>query len=815
MRTTGLSNLFKLTVAINLLWACGQTLASPNVNGNVIEVPDDGWYQVQRADNFDSICEGQRSCEVTPGDYIVINHTTGERFNVSVSGDQGSVASISVSGNTISWPDDGWYQVQTATTYESLCEGGRSCNVPDGEYIVINHTTGARETLTVDGTTTTPDTVVQIDPNELVSVVGNTIYWRDDGWYQVQNANTFESLCEGERTCTVANGTYIVINHTTGQRDNNVIVADDSTIISPEITPPEFDLLAPQIMPANCIGSLDSQNTRFCVNPDTRLFSATREDGSVQWSYTLPGSNSTNQIETVLTTDQWLIIVADKFPELDEFTLDQRSNQYEASLFNKNGAFIRTVPLTFNLRRNNPIEIARVNSRYSSGAFNNPLPAIATETDAGNPLLIVGWNRWRTSSLVNRWDMGGVARFDLAEGTSLGAMVFPDNGISQLSLIKADRDMLRIVSDSFTILTYVDGLGSIHPSHFSQFIKDATIRAPGSVDSQLNGSNYRDVINLVLPWINGDVANETLFGSVTDEPPGSFSIPFNEFSLLLQSEDDNYVNNTYQCANDGELLNRPHRFVSIEMNVFDHCAFSGKTHNGKLLANYVGRDEFGVRGENLTLFRDDVSATTVNIGHSVSYSRVLSGSSRGYFGSMVGYGESEYGNNVSVTGYSSNARFFYGRDIGGHVCDTQVDNNGVRVSQLLCQRNTAEGSITGRISLNAEWTTYSYLTVDTNLNFGQPFFTDFSWVSTDGSTLPDPIPFDGRTEPLKDFYFESGSIKITAQDRSRIELTPIAQAGEPAFNVNIYDPNGNDLGNFPMEFINVKCVERLGGCTVP
>ncbi|MEE9321523.1 MAG: hypothetical protein V3U76_13840 [Granulosicoccus sp.] len=53
-------------------------------------------------------------------------------------------ASPSVSGQTISWPDDGWYQVQSATTYESLCEGGTSCEVAPGTYHVINLTTGQR-----------------------------------------------------------------------------------------------------------------------------------------------------------------------------------------------------------------------------------------------------------------------------------------------------------------------------------------------------------------------------------------------------------------------------------------------------------------------------------------------------------------------------------------------------------------------------------------------------------------------------------------------------------------------------------------------
>lgn len=59
-------------------------------------------------------------------------------------------SNISVNDGTISWSDSGWYQVQDAQTFESLCEGGSSCSVPPGMYIVINHHTGIRETVRVD-----------------------------------------------------------------------------------------------------------------------------------------------------------------------------------------------------------------------------------------------------------------------------------------------------------------------------------------------------------------------------------------------------------------------------------------------------------------------------------------------------------------------------------------------------------------------------------------------------------------------------------------------------------------------------------------
>lgn len=193
--------------------------AAPRVEGTTIYLPEDGWYQVQRADNFASICNGELTCRVDPGIYIVINHTTGERFeSVEVRDESSQSDGVTVSGNQISWSGDDWYQVQDSTSFATLCEGGNECVVPDGTYIVINHNTGKRyESIVVpDGDTPNPPAI---------SVVGNQISLPDDGWYQVQNATTFESFCEGQLSCTVPAGEYIVINHTTGTRHEGIVVS--------------------------------------------------------------------------------------------------------------------------------------------------------------------------------------------------------------------------------------------------------------------------------------------------------------------------------------------------------------------------------------------------------------------------------------------------------------------------------------------------------------------------------------------------------------------------------------------------------------
>lgn len=51
---------------------------------------------------------------------------------------------IRVDGTQISWPDDGWYEVQSATSFNTISEGGRSATLPHGTYNLINHTTGER-----------------------------------------------------------------------------------------------------------------------------------------------------------------------------------------------------------------------------------------------------------------------------------------------------------------------------------------------------------------------------------------------------------------------------------------------------------------------------------------------------------------------------------------------------------------------------------------------------------------------------------------------------------------------------------------------
>ena len=216
------AQLKRLLIASILVAAGGDLRSEPAVNGNLISWPNDGWYQVQTADGNESICNGGRSCTVDPGVYLVINHETGQRFTNIEVGNSADAAKITVRGNTISWPNDGWYQVQTADGSESVCNGGSSCTVDPGVYLVINHETGQRFMNIEVGNSA--------DSAE-ITVRGNTISWPDDGWYQVQTADGSESVCNGGRSCIVDPGVYLVINHDTGRRFTNIEIAAVNTLV--------------------------------------------------------------------------------------------------------------------------------------------------------------------------------------------------------------------------------------------------------------------------------------------------------------------------------------------------------------------------------------------------------------------------------------------------------------------------------------------------------------------------------------------------------------------------------------------------------
>jgi len=205
--------------------------ANPIVDGDTIRWTEPGWYQVQSADTLESICEGGTHCEVPSGSYIVINHTSGERWEDLIVADSLSNQSDNsepiVTQGRIEWTGNDWFQVQRTEDLTTVCEGGNFCAPGPGTYIVINHSTGQRfESVVIPTDSQAIDT--QAVPTLQPSVSGNTISWPDNGWYQVQNVTDFSTVCEGSNSCSVDAGTYVVINHTTGERFENIEIGEDA-----------------------------------------------------------------------------------------------------------------------------------------------------------------------------------------------------------------------------------------------------------------------------------------------------------------------------------------------------------------------------------------------------------------------------------------------------------------------------------------------------------------------------------------------------------------------------------------------------------
>ena len=153
-------------------------------------------------------------------EYFYVNGKLVARRDTDLSGEapagspDENTSDITVDGLTISWPDDGWYQVQTDDGLTNICEGGRSCTVPaGGVYKVINHSKDTKTRVTVESSS--PGNL----PLNGISVKGLTISWPDDGWYQVQTDDGLTNICEGGQSCTVpAAGVYKVINLSKGKK---------------------------------------------------------------------------------------------------------------------------------------------------------------------------------------------------------------------------------------------------------------------------------------------------------------------------------------------------------------------------------------------------------------------------------------------------------------------------------------------------------------------------------------------------------------------------------------------------------------------
>lgn len=585
----------KIVSSFLVMLAITTTLvADPQISGSVISWPDDGWYQVQRTDDFTTVCEGGTSCSVDPGSYFVINHTTGERFDAVVANAANPVdsntESIQVVGNTISWPDDGWYSVQTTDDYTTLCQGGRDCQVaPGGSYTVINHSTGQRFENILLGEAIRPPHGTEI-PSLLVS--GNNIIWTVDGWHQVQNSSTYETVCEGERdiNCEVEPGVYIVINHLNSERIENVQVPADPVMSNPgnpvtegnpvveggliswlgsgyfqlqsnpgfrtfcegeidscqvpngtyqlvnhtsgavwndlQVTgsgerPVDDDGSGSELisnaqrarLPADCLLDVDSESTAYCFSSTERRFMAVTNAGEVRYDYPLPGSNETNDVQAlVVSRDSGRVcIVAD-------ITQTFGNSTFEISCFTTDGAFIETWPALRGLPRyGDPIK------RPQPFAINLDGEPLRARSRGDDEIAIQGTlyshNTNGSAGERSSWTRSGdfVAAFTISTGELLAWQDYGQQTVTALGrdeffeTITVDGESAPLVSLGYLPNSSSMNLGELNPPVVSAIVPH-TIR-------HLHGSNLEFYANeidrfaaLLVPELTYPVISDCVLG---------------------------------------------------------------------------------------------------------------------------------------------------------------------------------------------------------------------------------------------------------------------------------------------------------------
>lgn len=565
------------------------------------------------------------------------------------------------------------------------------------------------------------------------------------------------------------------------------------------------------LLPPRCVGAIDNAGSIFCVDPETRELSATLSDGSLWWSFILPGSNDSNEVESVLVTDDWLILIADRLPTATALTPVQRNNQYEASVFQKDGMFIQTVALTNELMSGDSEEPREVLLMSA--------PVVAHQSDTGSPQITIGFKSW---AIPLPGEGSLLASYDLLSGEMLTSQAYLDQSIYQIMSDADGSGVLQVIAD-FAGNTEVKWheigtLSRLSDNTVDSIFADSLINLPSGEQPQLNAGNYLEVINQVLPWINADKPSELLFGSADVAPTRDSQLTVDDFSLLEQVSDSHRL---YGCSNQG-LVARD--FDTNTLNTvyeLDQCSTLNAIYSGVLQENLGSRGGFFYSAESVTRVNVDENSSlqggVVYVGtdsNNVPSFEVSGGDYTSSDQFILTDAENSL-NNAIVDNFSSLARFQYGPQPGNQnvVCYTAFpEGSSTPIGRFFCNLIKVNGRIESSFTVNAEWSSYSPVTVDANLVFGNDYFEGIVWS---GPAEDEPeLPASIITSPASEFYFQSGSIEITAADNSRLVLLPIENQF-PLMSVRLFDSNDLEIGNFPLVSVNIECAERLGeSCVV-
>lgn len=327
----------RLVLALSLPSLCFALVAEadPVASGSSITFNDDDWYQVQRPSDYSTVCEGVRSCEVEPGTYIVINHTTGSRWNrfLVTAIDDTNQRPSAVSGL------DGAVYSDTAAEifWKSASAAGES----------------------ISGYT------VSIDGAAVKNTTGHSFYIDN-----LQAATTYQFGVTAIDDTGATSETSSINLTTTGEVQ--------------DFTQPEQVAL-----PSDCLLDNSDDGKTFCYSDSTRTLLATNEDGTRYWGFDLPGDPALNQIRHLKVIGYTLLLVAELNPELV-------NSDYEISAFSLDGQFLFTAPILGNITTSTddvPLTIAEDNGdliiagefRYQSTASNTAnLGSFLTRMDVSN-----------------------------------------------------------------------------------------------------------------------------------------------------------------------------------------------------------------------------------------------------------------------------------------------------------------------------------------------------------------------------------------------------------------------------------------------
>jgi len=254
------------------------------------------------------------------------------------------------------------------------------------------------------------------------------------------------------------------------------------------------------LMPGStCDGLLHPNGVTYCVDESTRRFSATLADGSVWWSFVLPGDNANNLVVAIIPINDNVALIANKAPNTPENSLYVENERFEISFFEPAGRFIDT-------RRLLPVP--------SNGRF------VAVCGDSDRCSTGLGTHEFDRNPDSDEWSL---VRFVINSSPVSGSTITADNIGALVEILDEISDGQTLVSPlnnrSAEVTASLDSLLQIANSSPSPAVR--TYECPLSGTVERVGSDGSSQSRYVTPAGNGLVStssfNMSQFSQSTSE----------------------------------------------------------------------------------------------------------------------------------------------------------------------------------------------------------------------------------------------------------------------------------------------------------